>query len=252
MNPYQNCPTPFTMTSNEKNPLVTNLVDKHVQKKICESPACLKTDSSAPSWWDRNQFGCIKNMCFLLVASEIQQEVHLQTPENTPTTVSTLSWGNHPKLPCAKHILSPTLLPASCVCSWVNPWVPATADKQAKLELECHFLEDKRFFIAYWIERRHRIQLRRCLVLQMPKQKYIATNTYTYGITHTHTQNMMILQQSNSKAWDIGIYFIKNSKKLIWRKTMSYKKRLFHKLKSKISENSEFFTNKIKILYTHT
>ena len=31
--------------------------------------------------------------------------------------------------------------------------------------------------------------------------------------THTHTQNMMILQQSNSKAWDIGIYFIKNSKK---------------------------------------
>ena len=33
---------------------------------------------------------------------------------------------------------------------------------------------------------------------------------------------------------------------------MSYKKRLFHKLKSKISENSEFFTNKIKILYTYT
>ena len=160
-------------------------------------------------------------MCFLLVASEIQQEVHLQTPEDTSTRVSTLSWGNHPKVPCDEHILSPTLLPAPCVCSWVNPWVPDTADKQAKLELECHFLEDKRFFIAYWIERRHRIQLRRCLLLQMTKRKYISTNTYTHKImelwyhthTHTHTQNMMILQQSNSKAWDIGIYFIKNSKK---------------------------------------
>ena len=153
--------------------------------------------------------------CFLLAASEIQQEVHLQTPKNTPTRVSPLSWGNHPKVPRAEPILSPVLLPVLCVCSWVNPWGPATADKQGKLELECHFLEDKRFFIAYWIERRHRIQLRRCLLLQMPKQKYISTNTYTHKIkelwylththTHTHTQNMMILQQSNSKAWSIRI-----------------------------------------------
>ena len=232
MNPYQNCPTPFTMTSNEKNPLVTNLVDKHVQKKICESPACLKTDSSAPSWWDRNQFGCIKNRCFLLVASEIQQEVHLQTPENTPTTVSTLSWGNHPKLPCAEHILSPTLLPASCVCSWVNPWVPATANKQAKLELESHFLEDKRFFIAYWIERRHRIQLRRCLVLQMPKQKYIATNTYTHKImelwyhTHTHTKHddSSAIKLKSMGYWDL---FYKEFKKAHMKKNNELQEKAF-------------------------
>ena len=33
---------------------------------------------------------------------------------------------------------------------------------------------------------------------------------------------------------------------------MSYKKSFFYKFKSKISENSEFFTNKITHTHTHT
>ena len=60
----------------------------------------------------------------------------------------------------------------------------------------------------------------------MPKQKYIATNTYTYGITHTHTKHddSSAIKLKSMGYWDL---FYKEFKKAHMKKNNELQEKAF-------------------------